>query len=217
MIKELISTITIPFDDWTKYNLAYLGYIITGIEKKEYDNLVSARIKYHDDKKKSWEQKRVATGQSIKPDSLGMGISFDVIDEKTLRSVLFLIDNNKPDILAHIPENEYQVLQSLTALKELTENTDIKINPKVFKLTSKYDFKWASIMLRSHAISTFNIENSTSQLVRIRSCNDDHVCDYCKTFHNMVLPVDQVPQMPFSKCTCKYGCRCYTQPVSKRP
>jgi len=44
--------------------------------------------------------------------------------------------------------------------------------------------------------------------IGIRTCNDDHVCPACREIASRIWPIDQVPELPYEKCTSKTGCRC---------
>jgi len=43
---------------------------------------------------------------------------------------------------------------------------------------------------------------------KIRTCNDSHVCPACQEIASMTWPIDQVPELPYEKCTSETGCRC---------
>lgn len=49
--------------------------------------------------------------------------------------------------------------------------------------------------------------------VRIRTANDEHVCAACKTLAGQDWSIDEVPVLPYAKCTCELGCRCSVRPV----
>jgi hypothetical protein len=200
MLKEIISTINIPFDDRTQYNLAYLGFILSAIEKRDIDSLEKAYIKYYDDKVKV--QKDHNNIQTVTS-----GVSFNLLNKELLRYELIHIYQSRPNILSHISDKEYSVLRDLTTLKLMTETSDIKINFKSITFSSKYDLKWASLMIRSHTIFLYDREKYNTNFI-IRNANDNFVCAHCRSMTGKIFTKENLPQLPLEKCTCKYGCRC---------
>jgi hypothetical protein len=45
--------------------------------------------------------------------------------------------------------------------------------------------------------------------VKILTCNDSYVCDACQKLANRNYRLNEVPKMPYEKCTCEFGCRCW--------
>jgi hypothetical protein len=205
MLKEIISTINIPFDDRTQYNLAYLGYILSAIEKRDIDSLEKAYIKYYDDKVKIQKDHNIQTITS--------GVSFNLLNKELLRYELVHVYQSRPNILSHIPDKEYSILRDLTILKLMTETSDIKVNFKTLNISSKYDLKWAALMIRSHTKFLYDREKYNTNFI-IVNANDNLVCDYCRSQSGKVFTKENLPQIPLEKCTCKYGCRCGIHPKS---
>lgn len=45
--------------------------------------------------------------------------------------------------------------------------------------------------------------------VKILTCNDSHVCDECRKLASKNHKLSEVPELPYEKCTCEFGCRCW--------
>lgn len=52
--------------------------------------------------------------------------------------------------------------------------------------------------------------------VQILGTNDGTSCEACQKISGMVYRLDEVPSLPYAKCTCKIGCRCMASPVIER-
>lgn len=45
--------------------------------------------------------------------------------------------------------------------------------------------------------------------VKTFTCNDSHVCDECRKLASKNHKLSEVPELPYEKCTCEFGCRCW--------
>jgi len=44
--------------------------------------------------------------------------------------------------------------------------------------------------------------------VEVRTCNDSLVCESCQKLAQKQYSIDQMPELPYEKCTSEMGCRC---------
>ncbi len=44
--------------------------------------------------------------------------------------------------------------------------------------------------------------------IRILTCNDTTVCDVCQKLASKTYKISEIPELPYEKCTCEFGCRC---------
>ncbi len=49
--------------------------------------------------------------------------------------------------------------------------------------------------------------------IEIRTCNDHLVCEACAAIADRKWDLDHLPELPYAKCTCEDGCRCWALPV----
>ena len=49
--------------------------------------------------------------------------------------------------------------------------------------------------------------------VRIRTCNDSLVCEACQKIASRHHKLSEVPELPYERCTCELGCRCWISVV----
>ena len=47
------------------------------------------------------------------------------------------------------------------------------------------------------------------KMVKILTCNDSYVCDECRKLASKSHKLNEVPELPYEKCTCELGCRCW--------
>jgi hypothetical protein len=92
------------------------------------------------------------------------------------------------------------------AYSEMARAADFeKRDPRPYQdLASKYYFEATMASFR---------ENDLIRSVMIYSfVNDDLVCDACKALSGQIFPIDEVPPLPYEKCTSPVGCRCGLKP-----
>jgi len=57
-------------------------------------------------------------------------------------------------------------------------------------------------------------KNNRVTFVRVMTANDSYVCEYCKSMHKKVIPIETAQDgIPHANCTALKGCRCYHQPA----
>jgi hypothetical protein len=77
---------------------------------------------------------------------------------------------------------------------------------------------WAPNVLQGHASYWNKLEYYKSMsnkrlFLTIRNARDAQVCAACQALHGIDYSLNDVPELPYPKCTCEYGCRCYLHPV----
>jgi hypothetical protein len=45
-------------------------------------------------------------------------------------------------------------------------------------------------------------------VIIIYNCEDDTVCEACRKIAGEYTNINEVPELPYSDCSCEFGCRC---------
>jgi len=69
------------------------------------------------------------------------------------------------------------------------------------------DYFYMARMLLFHAYFVAAMKGRREP-VEIHTCNDDQVCPACRELAGRKYAPDEVPELPYEKCTSKGGCRC---------
>lgn len=155
----------------------------------------------------------VATFEAGQVFQRGINIEWKDYDPKQDVVVLGNIFDIVPKALAEIkPEflEELQIAAGMMYLwgtnrgtQWLSNNADTQI---------KIDNSVAIGMLHSHAIYLREIADYKRRGIkrlRILNANDPLVCDECKKLADKTYRLDEIPSLPYEKCTCEFGCRCW--------
>ena len=92
-------------------------------------------------------------------------------------------------------------------------NTAIRWVPNDFETGIPLDSDAASRMFVFHANHRRNIEGYKEagvKTVEVSSIRDSNTCAACKKISGKKFTLNNVPELPYAKCTCDIGCRCMT-------
>ena len=132
-------------------------------------------------------------------------------------SIMENIYSGWPKILSSIPEKSrndlrfggavYTIWDRKAALDAIGSLTIPETNYKPFDLVN---------MLSSYGIFSSNLsefkKSGVIKKVGINTVNDELVCKECESLENRVHSIASVPELPYEKCTCEFGCRCWITP-----
>lgn len=147
--------------------------------------------------------------------SIGNRKSLDCSGDLQILEILF---EKTPKLLRSAPD-EYlapaRLVAGLCHLLGERRSKTVKV-ADVFTPGTGILASWLPNVLLGHAYHLVNIESylklSRPPGLRIRSINDEMVCEHCKQMHDQTFPLLKTPEIPLEACTSAYGCRCYTQP-----
>lgn len=164
----------------------------------------------------------VATFEAKQVFSRGMNIEWGNYDSKRDVAILKNIFTRVPKALSRIKSESLEELRVATALKYLwgrgngTQwiSSDLATGLAV-------DAAAAINMLDSHAVYLCNIadfkRSGVVEAISITTVNDPLVCSECQELARKTYRLDEVPELPYEKCSCESGCRCFIRPVVSVP
>jgi len=160
--------------------------------------------------------------QQIFPSGLSVGVSvgdgevfteseFDNWDLDDLEGDLKIIFGSRPKILAPLSDEQLDQLRIAAGMWLLLGTKKPKHwLPAEFETGLTMDNDAAARMFVFHAEHQKNIarlrESLFFETVEILSANDS--CEECQKLSQRKFRLDQVPELPYEKCTSKMGCRC---------
>ncbi len=152
----------------------------------------------------------------------GMGIDWKNYNlEQIDVEILTNIFKNKPKILSDVDDDKSEVLRIGASMMHLYGAAAAdKWFPTNFETKSRFDNNTAARMLLFHVEflrEKNDINNSiksgiaTIKKIAIIAANDS--CEECKVMANKKYTLNNIPELPYEKCTCDLGCRCCISPV----
>jgi len=142
----------------------------------------------------------------------GLGIDWKNYDVESGVESLKTIFERTPGILKDIEGNRLDKLRLAAAMMQLWgTNTARHWLPNDFETGIHLDGDTASRMLVFHASHIRNMQIcrlSSVKTVEVLSVNDGNTCTDCRKISGRRYKLDNVPELPYAKCTSKHGCRC---------
>ena len=136
----------------------------------------------------------------------------EAADAKALTEIFTL----HPKILKDLPEQEWEPLHVATALSYLQRGR-VHLQPEWFPAdfvgVSKFDTSTTVRMMNFHINHLRNSRRMRDIGItkgRIR-CIPGVSCDACQKIADKLQSLDALPELPYEKCTCNMGCRCYLE------
>lgn len=133
------------------------------------------------------------------------------VDVKELQEIFTI----RPKILSELAESEWEPLHVVTGLTHLLGGrSSSKWLPEGFKGVSKFDIEVTLRMMMFHIGHLSDIKRARSIGITkgtIRGCGSAS-CEACQQIANKVNKIEALPELPYEKCTCVMGCRCYLEP-----
>lgn len=149
------------------------------------------------------------------------GVNIDWKNYDTSRDIAMLtaIFERKPKMLAQLDDRQLEQLRTVAAMMYLWSYSyaDYPLPP---------DFKTGLTIANDVAISmslaNVQFHNEIAEcrksqaewkgvphVIEIYNCNDNLVCSACKQIGRKYYSLKDVPELPYEKCTCEHGCRCW--------
>jgi len=127
-------------------------------------------------------------------------------------SVLKIIFESNPKILNNL-NNEWLEHLRLAAgmMCLLGEDVSKGFLPPNLETGLVLDGVTAARMIKFHALHQVNLAQYRewgSKSVEISTANDGLTCEACEKIAGKKFKIDEVPELPYEKCTCAMGCRC---------
>jgi len=131
---------------------------------------------------------------------------------------LKLIFERTPGILKGMEEEQLTELRRAAAMMNLWgTNTGRRWLPDDFETGIHLDGDVASRMLIFHAGHIRNMQSyrssSVVKTVEVIGAEDGNICSECRKISGKKYKLEDVPELPYAKCTCELGCRCCTGAV----
>ena len=158
----------------------------------------------------------VATFESVQIFPRGMGIDWKNYNPNRDVSILKNIFSGIPKQLASVDRENLGQLNVAAAMMHLWGTNHGKewlSSETIDGLT--FDNDVALRMIVSYAMYRYEMvdyKNSGVKSVKILSANDSYVCDSCRKLARKNYKLSEVPELPYEKCTCEMGCRCWMTP-----
>lgn len=132
-------------------------------------------------------------------------------------AVLKEIFSLRPKILSELAESEWKPLLIVVALSDLLSGRlSLEWIPAGFVGVSKFDTAVTVQMMQSHLryIREFKKLHALGMRASIQcSAPNAGSCDACMQIADKIGNLDNLPELPYEKCTCSEGCRCWIQPI----
>jgi hypothetical protein len=149
----------------------------------------------------------------------GIGIDWKNYDGTSDVESLGVIFNTTPAILKGIEENQLRQLRPAAGMMLLwgTNNARHWL-PEGFETGIHLDGDTACRMLVFHAYHLRHIKEykelgCRTAKVEILGAGDDATCSECRKINGKKYRIENVPELPYAKCTSEFGCRCTVLPV----
>jgi hypothetical protein len=135
--------------------------------------------------------------------------------------VLRTIAGSRPKVFSRLGGKQQSQLRIAASMMYLWKvNKADEWLPGGFRSGLSVDNGSAVRMLVAHAVYRTDIaryQASHIDVVRIYHVRDELVCDACRALETATYPIDRVPELPYEKCTCQIGCRCFVKPARTTP
>lgn len=142
----------------------------------------------------------------------GLGIDWKKYDETSDVESLKMIFKSTPTILKQIEENRLRQLRLASGMMHLWGAKTIRPwLPDGFDTGIRLDGDTACRMFVFYASHLRNIKTYKEAGVRtveIIGAGDQSTCPECQKINGKKYRIDDVPEIPYAKCTCETGCRC---------
>jgi hypothetical protein len=147
----------------------------------------------------------------------GMGIDWQNYDETSDAKCLRDIFGSIPAILRRVDGNRINPLRLAAGMMFLWGTSNAKKwLPPGFVTGMHLDGVSACRMFvfyASHRRTLRNLGSTNVERVQIQAASDDGTCSECCGICGKEYPVGEVPELPYSACSCTDGCRCCYSPI----
>jgi hypothetical protein len=144
----------------------------------------------------------------------GLGIDWKNYNGASDVESLKAIFETRPEILRGIEENQLSKLRLAAGMMQLWgTNIARQWISNEFETGIHLDSDAACRMLVFHAIHLRDIrgyKKAGVKTVKVLGVDDGSTCSECRKISGKKYKLENVPDLPYSKCTCEIGCRCTT-------
>ena len=130
------------------------------------------------------------------------------VDVESLEQIFTL----RPHLLRALPETEWEALHVVTGLNYLLGGrVSGDALPDDFVGVPNMDRHTVVLMMQFHVKHVQELERMRSIGIsdaKILCCNAGS-CEPCMKISGKRFPLDRLPELPYEKCTCDLGCRCF--------
>lgn len=156
----------------------------------------------------------VAQYETSRPFPRGLGVDWDYFGSKKDILSLKLIFERTPGILKGMERNRLDQLRVSAGMMDLWgTNSAKRWLSEEYETGIHLKSDAAGRMLLFHANHIRNLEDyreAEFRKIQILGVNDGASCSECLKIDGKEYLLDQVPELPYAKCTCEFGCRCIT-------
>jgi len=149
----------------------------------------------------------------------GVGIDWGNYDGALMVEALKTIFNSTPVIINIIEENQLNQIRLAAGMMRLWgARTAQRWMPEGIDTATLDAWNDASRMLDFHASHLGRMQMFKEVGVRnveVSGIADDRQCPECKRIDGKRFKLEDAPELPYAKCTCKMGCRCLLIPEDK--
>jgi hypothetical protein len=141
----------------------------------------------------------------------GLGLDWKSYDETSDVEFLKMIFNSTPVILKPIEENRLRQLHLASGMMRLWgTNTARRWLPDGFDTGIHLDGDTACRMFVFYALHLRNMKKYKEAGIRTVKVSGpyENSCSECQKIKGKIYLFDDVPEIPYAKCTCESGCRC---------
>ena len=188
-------------------------------KREENERIVINALKERDFVKAIREVVKFEASQII---PRGMGIDWKNYNlEQIDVEILTNIFKSKPKILSDVDVDKLEVLRIGASMMHLYGAAVAdKWFPTNLETKSRFDNNTAARMLLFHAeflrekndINN-SIKSGIATIKQIAIIASDDSCEECRAMANKKYTLNNIPELPYEKCTCDLGCRCCMSPV----
>jgi len=183
-------------------------------ERKKKESVDSAILDLLAKKEFSEAVRVVAQYEASQVFPRGLGIDWKNYDVKSDTESLKVIFEKTPGILNGIEKDQLATLRQAAAMMELWGKSTAKHwLPDDFQTGIHLDGEVASRMLVSHARHNRAMKGyklGSVKTVAVINLDSETTCPECRKIGEKKYKLANVPELPYAKCTCKFGCRCTT-------
>jgi hypothetical protein len=188
------------------------------------------KLKYYDDRKEKYKNLYLEyITESIKNDLLqeaanayvffrnnalsdfGLNVEWNAQAARDLTKKLKEIKNIPHKNLKFIPQEQFTRNVPVAMIQELLGGTNINYSFSEENDNFKFDDLTVCRLISSNQYFHNELKELKSinmKKVEVQTVNDQSVCEYCRSMSNKIFDIDTIPEIPFEKCTCDFGCRC---------
>lgn len=147
--------------------------------------------------------------------SRGLGIDWSRHDPAADVQFVETLTKARPNILRGVIEQDWEHLWIAAAMLYLWGTSRAKEwLPAEFVGLERFDHETAIRMLKFHAGHERDMAQFRKMGIKratVKGCGDAS-CEACRKITGKLMPLADIPELPYAACTHEMGCRCYVAP-----